>query len=409
MNSPTGYCYTGGALTTSGGGTALANTTDRGGTVAIMADGGADGTVFTQSPASGARFWGMKAYESGQLVHDWVPAKKDGVVGIADKRTGVLLAANTANFAAGGDLWECTSDAYVESSGNMVIDTGYHAKKTSRIEVDMMPLTADQVCYYGSYGGNNGNAYTFWCGNPYVRFNMKNAAKDSAYRFCPLSIRFTAVTDFSAQTQYVVLNGEKIDDYSADFSSQSIAADWVSQNPMGVCGAINDTGICTGPKAATMRCYAVRIYENNALVHLFVPYSGADGVGLVDLLTGDKAFKHAASTGADPVYVAGPLAVTAAELDAVGTAAIADFSLSKGAVRTVTASAQGASSYRWTRNGALVGESEGSLGIGWRRQTTPDVFTVTPIYRLGNGLESTGESETFTITYNPLGMFIIIR
>ena len=408
-SAPTGYCYTGGALTTSGGGTALANTTDRGGTVAIMADGGADGTTFTQSPASGARFWGLKAYESGQLVHDWVPAKKDGVVGIADKRTGVLLAANTANFAAGGDLWECTSDAYVESSGNMVIDTGYHAKKASRIEVDMMPLTADQVCYYGSYGGNNGNAYTFWCGNPYVRFNMKNTARDSAYRFCPLSIRFTAVTDFSAQTQYVVLNGEKIDDYSADFSSQSIAADWVSQNPMGVCGAINDTGICTGPKAATMRCYAVRIYENNALVHLFVPYSGADGVGLVDLLTGDKAFKHAASTGADPVYVAGPLAVTAAELDAVGTAAIADFSLSKGAVRTVIASAHGASSYRWTRNGALVGESEGSLGIGWRRQTTPDVFTVTPIYRLGNGLESTGESETFTITYNPPGMAIIIR
>ena len=407
-NAPTGYCYTGDTLTASGSGTALANKTDRGGTVAIMADGGANGTTFTQSPYSGARFWGLKAYESGQLVHDWVPAKKDGVVGIADKRTGVLLAANTANFAAGGDLWECTSDAYVESSGNMVIDTGYHAKKTSRIEVDMMPLTADQVCYYGSYGGNNGNAYTFWCGNPYVRFNMKNTAMDSAYRFCPLSIRFTAVTDFSAQTQYVVLNGEKIDDYLADFSSQSIAADWVSKNPMGVCGAINDTGICTGPKAATMRCYAVRIYENNALVHLFVPYSGADGVGLVDLLTGYKAFKHAASTGADPVYVAGPLAVTAAELDAVGTAAIADFSLSKGAVRTVTASAHGASSYRWTRNNALVGESEGSLGIGWRRQTTPDVFTVTPIYRLGNGL-ATGESKTFTITYNLPGMSIIIR
>ena len=409
VNAPTGYCYTGGALTTSGGGTALANTTDRGGTVAIMADGGADGTVFTQSPASGARFWGMKAYESGQLVHDWVPAKKDGVVGIADKRTGVLLAANTANFAAGGDLWECTSDAYVESSGNMVIDTGYHAKKASRIEVDMMPLTADSVCYYGSYGGNNGNAYTFWNGSPYVRFNMKNTAGDSAYRFCPLSIRFTAVTDFSDQTQYVVLNGEKIDDYAADFSSQSIAADWVSRNPMGVCGAINDSGICTGPKAATMRCYAVRIYENDALVHLFVPYSGADGVGLVDLLTGDKAFKHAASTGADPVYVAGPLAVSAEEIARIGTAEIADFSLSKGMVRTVTASAAGAAEYRWTRNGVVVGESEGSLGIGWCKQTTPDVFTVTPIYRLGDGSESTGESETFTVSYPPAGMVIILR
>lgn len=410
VNAPTGYCYTGGALTTSGGGTALANTTDRGGTVAIMADGGANGTVFTQSPASGARFWGMKAYESGQLVHDWVPAKKDGVVGIADKRTGVLLAANTANFAAGGDLWECTSDAYVESSGNMVIDTGYHAKKTSRIEVDMMPLTADQVCYYGSYGGNSGHAYTFWNGNPYVKFNMKNTEGNSAYRFCPLSIRFTAVTDFSAQTQYVVLNGEKIDDYSADFSSQSIAADWVSRNPMGVCGAINDSGICTGPKAATMRCYAVRIYENDALVHLFVPYSGADGVGLVDLLTGDKAFKHPASTGADPTYVAGPLAVTASEVAAVSATGPADIGLGKGTVQTVTAVSPGADAYRWTRNGIAVGETAGgTLDIGWRRGAQPDLFAVTPVYRTAGGAEVLGASSAFTVTYHPEVFVLVVR
>jgi hypothetical protein len=158
-----------------------------------------------------------------------------------------------------------------------------------------------------------------------------------------------------------------------------------------------------------MRCYAVRIYENDSLVHLFVPYSGTDGVGLVDLLTGDKAFKHAASTGADPVYVAGPLAVSAEEIATVGTAEIADFSLSKDKMRTVTASAAGAAEYRWTRNGVVVGESEGSLGIGWRRQPTPDVFTVTPIYRLGGGSESTGESKTFNVSYLPVGMTIVIR
>ncbi len=47
--------------------------------------------------------------------------------------------------------------------------------------------------------------------------------------------------------------------------------------------------------------------------------------------------------------------------------------------------------------------------LGWRKQTTPDVFTVTPIYRLGNGLESTGETETFTATYIPSGLLIIIQ
>ena len=399
--------YTGNAFVKEATGTAAAATDYASIPVSLFADNNAFGT-FAEGCKAGAQFWNLKGYDGEILVHDYVPARQNGVAGLGDKATGRFMPLNE-NFAAGGDLWECTSVAYIESSGGMAIDTGYHAKKTSRIEVDMMPLTSSSVCYYGSYGGNSGNAWTFWNGNPYIRFNMKGTARDSAYRFCPKNVRFTGVTDFATMTQYVVLDGRKIDDYVGDFSDIPAAANWVSKNPMGVCGAINDTGLCATPTSATMRCYAVRIYENDALVHLFVPYSGADGVGLVDLVTGDKAFKHPASTGADPTYVAGPLAVTASEVAAATATGPADVSLGKDGVQTVEAFSAGASAYRWTRNGEFVGETEdGTLGIGWRRGAGSDAFTVTPVYRTADG-EVLGTPAAFTATHLPPAFVIIMR
>lgn len=373
--------------------------------MSIFADN--NGTAMTQTPYAGARFRGMKAYEAGEIVHDWVPSKKDGAVGIADKLTGLFMAAD-ANFGGAGDLWECASDAYVESDGTQVLNTGYKAKKSSRIEVDFMPLDAQSKCYFGVYG-SGADSYTYWCAPPYVRFMMMNGNVDSPYQFNCRSIRHTGVIDFKNKEEYVKLGGRKIGAFTVDMSSKSIADNWECPYPMGVCGSMKtaDT-ISTSPGPAKMRCYAVRIYENDVLVHLFVPYSGADGVGLVDLLTGDKAFKHAASV-ADPEYVAGPLAITAAEVAAISATGPADVKIDKDKATTVTASSAGASAYRWTRNGVPVGEtSDGSLGVGWRQGTDSDTFTVTPVYRTADG-EVLGTPSTFTAIYNPAAFILIMR
>ena len=411
--APMGYFYTAGALVASGAGAAVSATTDRGGApISIFVDNNGSG-AFSQACLAGARFHGMKAYESGGLVHDWVPAKKNGDIGIADRLTGEFITGG-ASFAAAGDLWEAASDAYIQSSGGMAIDTGYHAKRNSRIEVDMMPTVTPPspgyCCFFGSYGGNDGNAYTIWGQGTYVRFNMKTTAGDSPYYFHSKNIRFTGVVDFANKKQYLKVGGVVSADFTCDYSSLDIADDWVSRNPLGICGAINDTGLCTSPQAATgMRCYAVRIYEGDALVHLFLPYSGVDGVGLRDMITGAKAFKHSTSTGADPVYVAGTPAVTAADVAAVAGASLADFSLSRGKVRTVVADVPGATSYRWTRNGEAAGETaDGTLGIGWRRSVKSDVFAVTPVYATAAG-ETLGATTSFTVTYNPSGMSLVVR
>ena len=371
----------------------------------IFADN--NGTAMTQTPYAGARFRGMKAYEAGEVVHDWVPSRKDGAVGIADKLTGLFMPAD-ANFGGAGDLWECASDAYVESDGTQVLNTGYKAKKSSRIEVDFTPLDAQSKCYFGVYG-SGANSYTYWCAPPYVCFMMMNGNIDSPYQFNCRSIRHTGVIDFLNKEEYVKLGGRKIDAFTADMSSKSFADDWVCPYPMGVCGSMKtaDT-ISTGPGPAKIRVYAVRIYENNALVHLFVPYKGVDGVGLVDLLTGGKAFKHSASV-TDPVYAAGPLAITASEVAAISAPNPASFTLGKNAVKTAVATSAGATSYRWTRNGVAIGEtSNGNLGVGWRRPYGTDIFTVTPVYTTSEG-EVLGQTASFTVNNNQPATIFVMR
>lgn len=406
--TPTGYYWTGETLTQSDAGTAITDAKDLSNHLCLFADNNNNNTTsFAQSTSRGARFWGLKGYVEDELVHDWVPAKSGDAVGIGDKCTGLLLEADPDNFAVAGDLWECTSDAYVETTGGTVLDTKYKAKKTTRIEVDMTP-TATSGCLFGVYGSGS-EAYTMWCQDNHIESMMKNGNVDAPHFFSPGGCRFVGVLDFVSQTGYVVVNGKKLDGFIADLSGKSFAADWESPYSLGVCGSIkNDTEISTGPAPAKMRCYAVRIYEDDELVRLFLPYKGADGVGMRDVLTGAKALKHAASTGADPVYVAGPLAVTAAEVAALAAEGPASFRLSGKSVETVTASAPGATAYRWTRNGVVVGETDGALGIGWRKALDPDTFTVTPVYRTASGAVD-GQPASFEVSYLPESFLILFR
>jgi hypothetical protein len=139
-----------------------------------------------------------------------------------------------------------------------------------------------------------------------------------------------------------------------------------------------------------------------------VPYSGADGVGLVDLLTGAKAFKHSTSV-TNPTYVAGPLAITVSEVAAISAPNPASFTLGKNAVKTAVATAAGATSYRWTRNGVAIGETtDCNLGVGWRRPYGTDIFTVTPVYTTIEG-EVVGQTASFTVNNNQPATIFVMR
>ena len=88
------------------------------------------------------RLYGMKVYEDGELVRNYIPAKKDGVVGVWDTVNEKFLGSqirkgNTGeDFRAVGDVYEVPGDPYLESDGTTGINTGVYAQPGLKVEVD---------------------------------------------------------------------------------------------------------------------------------------------------------------------------------------------------------------------------------------------------------------------------------
>ena len=97
-----------------------------------------------QRPAK-MRIYGVKIYESGNLVHDFVPCVRDGIVGFKDVHGSggfICNPAAEASFTAGGGAMEETSP-YVatpadnsDASRRLYLDTHYYATANTRLELD---------------------------------------------------------------------------------------------------------------------------------------------------------------------------------------------------------------------------------------------------------------------------------
>ena len=150
------------------------------------------------------------------------------------------------------------------------------------------------------------------------------------------------------------------------------------------------------------RIYSVRIYEDEELIHEFLPYTDGTAASLYDVKTGHVATK-VNGTGVS-VYGIG---VDGEERWLVTPQ---DVSISTSQTVTLRAIAAGSvSRYKWTRNGeAVSGGSNGELTVAWRRAKTPDSYTVTPVYLI-NGEEVEGEPISTTVTHVALGISIMVR
>ena len=76
---------------------------------------------------------------------------------------------------------------------------------------------------------------------------------------------------------------------------------------------------------------------------------------------------------------------------------------------TISASAAGAVSYKWTKNGAAIaGGADGDLAVEWVKGGATDTYTVTPVYDV-YGCVVEGEPVSCTVLNQPFGMSILIR
>jgi hypothetical protein len=373
--------------------------------LSIFAD--SNGSAFSQ-PAYGMKCYGLKIYESGVLVTNFVPYVRNGEAGFRDTITGAFLSAGTSSFAAGGNIelsGPTARDAFVESDGTQVLNSGYKVGYQSRVEVDLAFTGGNRGFLFGNFASGSVLRWCAWLDSGPLRFSGGSSGGNTyIMNPGPGAERIKAIYDAKNAKGWVVRNG--VQEEKKDITS---AENLTCAYPMGIFGSLKSadgTVVDTTVANGVMRVYSVRIYEGDSSepVAEFLPYKGAEGVGLYDTKTGKLALKHSSSV-ADPTI--GGMGVDGEEKWLVDPT---DETVSSSKSVVLTGKAVGAVSYKWTLNGeAIEGGTDGSLEVSWRKHTkTPDVYSVTPVYDVF-GSEVDGEPRTCEVTNVPLGMLIILR
>lgn len=398
--------------------TGKSNTT----TLRIFADRNADSDG---SHTVKARLYGLKIYEDGNLVRDYVPAIEDGVAGLRDTVNGGFVAGH--NASARKPLitaYGAEEDAYLLSTGEQLINSGYFMKGNARIAVDFafVDATVQQARLFGQdckdYESLPLRASMLVNGNGYFEFGAGN---DTAFTWSGNALaadakRHLAVLDVNNGNQ----SWWKISKWNgSNWASEGVSSFTASINgaiatqPMGIFGTPMHADYSDWRNLSKVKIYSVEIDEKengvDVVKHIYYPAKIAGKVGLYDIhdglfctnvtgsatdfIIGGAGFDH--GDKGNPFKILNPASGTA-NIPCEGST-------------TLTAFAPGAIAYRWEKNGEAISAPEGlSFVIPWVRQNTPDTFTVTPIFN-ANGVTVEGAQATFVVDYTASPFVIVVR
>lgn len=345
------------------------------------------------------KIYGLKIFESGSLVRDYVPMVRDGVPGMFDtKGTGGFIASGRARHAlgwGGAMATDGATDAYLESDGTQGINTGYLMKGSrSRIECDFAftdcttnstgTTNYQQRPFGQDYGPdfksalyiNGSGQFVFGFGNTFINNHGPFINADTK--------RHTAIIDGFRNRLYFITGSTTNSNYDISADAHSNNDTW----PMGIFSTVMAQDASSWRNHAKMKLYSLRVYESDALVHEYLPYS-ADGVAcLYD--TVDKVALTDARGG--NAFSLGGMGVEGSERWVKMPQGIKIHRNDKN--RAIVAGAAGAKTYRWTKNGEPVeGGENGELAIEWATGGSTDVYAVTAVYDV-YGTETVGSPVT---------------
>ena len=364
-----------------------------------------------------ARLYGVKIYEEGTLVRDYVPICQGGTYALLDKVNGTVLAkaSNSQEFTGytvNNDLNDAffnapmrAEDAYIESDGTQGINLGYLTTPNTRYEIDyQMTEIVGQMRPFGEAGGTL-SAELYIQGSATGSGNVAFGAGDS-WVGQPSGVasdlnRHVAVLDLA--NHECGYSGKGL--YA--FTSATVCSR-TATNPIWLFAKGGDNG--SHSNRAKMRLYAFRIYESGALVHEYLPYKVGDVVGLYDTMTGDVitstvSGSNAFTLGGGLGY--GKFAGSRTSL----VVAPADTEVGVNATKTLSAYAPGATSYVWTRNGeTLEGVTGETCAVAWEKPSVAGtvVYGVTPVFTKG-GETVHGTSAEAEVTMAPAAFVMTIR
>ena len=278
------------------------------------------------------KVYGVKIYESGDLVKTYTPCLKGGIPGLKVTGPGVdtfVTGINITKVKYGGDILVEKDDPYISTgdynsatkaaaAGECIyLDTGYNVKTTSRIELDFAPLTPNTwtsstkynhvpefmyakgtspTCEIEFYARNSSG----WLGFLVGQYNgSNNNYRDiTAHLSNAYGIRRTA----SVTSSSLSLITAGYTNYTATVPAGYEINHEMTAVPLRLCSATlnNDFG--------PMKIYGLRIYESNVPVKDFKPIVTNGVPGLIDVLNPSDvryATTYSSSSGYALTFTAG--------------------------------------------------------------------------------------------------------
>ena len=182
------------------------------------------------------------------------------------------------------------ADAYIESSGAQVIDTGYYPNPTTRIVIDFDYLTLKQQVRFfgtrmtdanyltfemynsGSKDGGGGFSWAFCDGEGNWSATGYNTVTKSRVRFDMDGIRNThRISTNGVANVLTMLSTVRPRTKTTKYS-------------MALFGS--KTGATAYSNLSTIKLYSCQIWDHGLLVHYYLPYKSGSTIGLKDVITG---------------------------------------------------------------------------------------------------------------------------
>ncbi|MCR5751764.1 MAG: sigma-70 family RNA polymerase sigma factor [Kiritimatiellae bacterium] len=359
------------------------------------------------------KIYGCKIWENGALKRDFEPYVNNGTPGLRDSITGAFISASrgsgdtTSALAYGGAI---VDDAYLEATGSVGINTGVKLNGRSRLEVDFsLTVTNANTKNWRVFGTDTQETnLKTWLGYDSAFNTRMEMAGNNRYPIKADTARHLAGMDMTSG-KFLFVTGATT---NALANATTDLSGLEASMPLPLFGRYsNAEGTAyhnyTVPKA---RIYSVRIYESDALVHEFLPYSRGGVVGFYDTVTGEIISNGSSFTFGGKGQDYGQLK---AYVNPNYNSTISHYETT-----TLTAYAPGAASYRWLRDGEPIeGGTDGALSVAWMRGGTVlaagsrvRYYQAVAVFEDLNGATRESEpSAPVDVKFRQRGMSILIK
>ena len=352
------------------------------------------------------KIYGCRIYEAGTLVRDFRPhvigPAHDGsaIVGLKDELTGTFAsypAATAAKRLSCGGKMELPP--YVETlrADSRYIDTGYLVTANTKVAIDYAPAeeraAGDTWYLFCAKDTHNFAAYINDRGFGFINSASWKMDVGADVGASAVNIRRTVILDNPESLGVIITEGV------TNATCTTAIGGPFSRLTLKIATQQN-----AAANFASIRIYGCKIWEKeNGSYVLKRDYMPAikDGVaGLQDILPNGE-FKACATTATSPLSYGGAFTPTVAP---------ATSSVVHGRTAPLTASAPGAASYRWLRNGEPIpGGESGLLAAPYLRAKTTDAYQVVAVYTVDDMIAESAASARVFVESKPSATVLVVR